>query len=354
MKPIHNTCCLMTLIAVCLLAPACTSEDEALLGTAVANAIETAVEDTKRQAATEVAHLRETAVAGGESMIATLAAGGNQAAGTAVAQIQTALPRLGNNGSTLPGAVCEALADGVQRCTATAYTAIVVDLSRPTVHAHVVTARNWTDPEQFSAQTVKDMILTWQPTLGCSIVAGINGGYFGPNHHNSEGWTVVAGQARRDIVSKTRVDPNYIPQHWPALVIDNHGTARIGRYLWQNTYAWAALTAGPTFIEEGQVLPMSVCAEQRLPERYCTDAFSQSIAAVSRDGRTLYLLVAPKQNLQTIAEWLGPAGASVWAAIKLDGGSSAQLVYRIGDVWKRVIPPSSGRPVSDALVICTR
>jgi len=348
----HKMRCGLALSLACAVLSGCTPEDEALLGTAMASAVETAVEDTKHQAATEVAHLSETAVAGGENLVATLAAGGSQAAGTAIAQVQTSMPRLGNHSPALPGARCTALADGVQSCDADEYVAIVADLSRPWVGLHAITANNWTDPERFSAQTVQDMIPAWQETLGCSIVAGINGGYFGPGHHNSEGWTVVNGQARRDMRAKVQIDPSYTPQHWPALVIDDRGIARIGRYLWRDTYAWAAVTAGPIFIEAGQVLPMNVCKQQMLPERYCTETYNQSVAAVSRDGRTVYLLVAPKQNLQTVAQWLGPAGAGVWTAIKLDGGSSTQLVYRTGDAWRRVIPPGSGRAVSDAIVIC--
>ncbi len=250
---------------------------------------------------------------------------------------------------------CPALAPGVGRCRGEEYELIVADLARPTVSVRVVTAHHWTDPETFRAQTVWAMIEDPAVKPDCQVVAGVNGGYFGPGAHNSEGWTVTGGEARRDMRAKVRADPGYIPQHWPSLVITPDGRARIGRYLWRSTSAREAVTAGPIFIQDGRVLSISdvaICKEQRLPERYCRDWFGQAAAAVDRDGRRLYLLVTQPRTLAQVAELLGPRGLGVWTAMKLDGGSSAQLVYRERGGLQAFVPQGGGQPVTDAILIC--
>lgn len=252
---------------------------------------------------------------------------------------------------------CPKLAQGVQRCRGDDFELIVADLAHPAVSVRVVTAHNWTDPEAFQAQRVQEMVEDPAVNPGCPVVVGINGGYFGPGEHSSEGWTVVAGEARRDIRAKVRVAPDYPPQHWPSLVITPDGRARIGHYLWRSTPAREVVTAGPVFIKDSQVLSLSdaaACRDQRLPERYCRDRFSQSAVAVSRDGRQLYLLVTQPRTLSQVAELLGPRGLGVWTAMKLDGGSSAQLVYWDRGALRSFVPQGGGQPVTDAVLVCSR
>lgn len=232
---------------------------------------------------------------------------------------------------------------------------VIADLACPNVRVRVATAHNWTDPEAFQAQTVQAMIEDPTVRPECRVVAGINGGYFAPRAHNSEGWTVVYGEPRRDMRAKVRADPSYVPQYWPSLVITADGRARIDRYLWRSTIARDAVTAGPVFIEEGQILSFldaAACRDQRLPGRYCRDRFGQSAMAVDRDGRRLYLLVTQPRTLAQMAQLLGPRGLGVWAAMKLDGGSSAQLVYRDRGRLQSFIPQGGGRPVTDTILIC--
>jgi hypothetical protein len=255
-----------------------------------------------------------------------------------------------------PPLTCEELADGVRHCSNDAYHLLIADLSRPGVSVHVATAHNWIDPERFRAQTVWEMAQDAAAKPQCQVIAGINGGYFGPGHHNSEGWTVVKGQARRDIQAKVQVDPGYPPQHWPSLVIRRDGRAVIGHYLWWSIPARAAITAGPIFIEQGRVLPMAngaLCELRGLPRRYCTDAFGQSVAAVSRDGQTLYLLTAERRTLAEVARFLLSQKLDVWTAIKLDGGSSAQMVVRSGGALQTFAPSGGGGRVTDAVLICS-
>lgn len=250
---------------------------------------------------------------------------------------------------------CPALALGVQRCRGEDYELIIADLARPGVRVHVVTAHNWTDPEVFQAQTVRAMIEDPAVKPDCRVVAAINGGYFGPGKHNSEGWTVADGEVRRDMRAKVQADPDYPPQHWPSLVITPHGQARIGRYLWRTTSAREAITAGPIFIEEGRVLSLSdaaACRDQRLPEKYCRESFSQSAVAVDRDGRRLYLLATQPRTLSQVAELLGPRGLDVRAAMKLDGSSSAQMVYRVDRPLQSYTPTGGGGMVTDAILVC--
>jgi hypothetical protein len=226
-----------------------------------------------------------------------------------------------------PPLTCEEIAAGVRHCSNAVYHLLIADLSRPGVSAHVAAAHNWTDPERFQAQTVREMAQDAATKPQCRVVAGINGGYFGPDHHNSEGWTMVKGQVRRDIRAKVRVDPGYPPQHWPSLVI--------------HTPARAAITAGPIFIEQGQALPTvdgALCELRGLPRCYCTDAYGQFVAAVSRDGRTLYLLRAERCPLAEVVRFLLSQKLDVWTAIKLDGGSSAQMVYRSGGALYPLLP----------------
>jgi hypothetical protein len=255
-----------------------------------------------------------------------------------------------------PPLTCEELAAGVRHCSNAVYHLLIADLSRPGVSAHVVAAHNWTDPERFQAQTVREMAQDAAAKPQCRVVAGINGGYFGPDHHNSEGWTVVNEQTRRDIQAKVQVDSGYPPQHWPSLAIRRDGRAVIGHYLWWNTPARAAVTAGPVFIEQGQVLPTAdgaLCELRGLPRRYCTEAYGQSVAAINRDGRVLYLLTAEQRTLAEVAKFLLSQKLDVWMAIKLDGSSSAQMVVRLGGALQTVAPSKGGGRVTDAILICS-
>lgn len=255
---------------------------------------------------------------------------------------------------------CPTLAPGVQRCHGNDYELIIADLTSPKVQVRVATAHNWTDPEVFQAQTVQKMVADPAVSHGCSVVVGVNGGYFGPGEHNSEGWTVANGRTRREMKAKVQTNQEYIPQHWPSFIITPDGHARIGRYLWQSSPAQEAVTAGPIFIEAGQVLsvdsdsPATACKEQRLPEHYCRDRFSQSVVAVSKDGRRLYLLVTQPWTLKQAADLLGPSGLNVWTAMKLDGRSSAQMVYRADGSLQSFIPIHGGGKVTDAILVCTR
>ena len=98
----------------------------------------------------------------------------------------------------------------------------------------------------------------------------------------------------------------------------------------------------------------ALCELRGLPRRYCTDAFGQSVAAVSRDGRTLYLLTAERRTLAEVARFLLSQKLDVWTAIKLDGGSSAQMVVRSGGALQTFAPSGGGGRVTDAIVICGR
>jgi hypothetical protein len=257
---------------------------------------------------------------------------------------------------------CPEIAQGVRHCVGSDYHLIVADLSNPAVSVHVVAADNWTDPEAFNDQTVLEMAHTPRVRPDCEIVAGINGGYFGNGQHNSLGWTVVNGDARRDMQQKVASDPTYTPQHWPSFVIPQQdGIALIGAYLWRNTPARAAVTAGPIFIVDGQdQTPRgdAVCAEQHfVGTRYCAgdnSAYAQSDIAISRDGHTVYLYSAQKQTLAQAARVLGPNGLAVWRALKLDASTSAQMIYRSGSTLHEFIPAGGGGSVTDAILICSR
>jgi exopolysaccharide biosynthesis protein len=239
---------------------------------------------------------------------------------------------------------------------------VCIDLDLPFLRFETVMANDILDvnPSRDQRETVAAMVQREPHAVHEPIVA-INADYFGAGH-GAEGLTVVNGKRIdgpdngdcdnrqfQDCRDNATYRASLSISRLNNVEISHKGATEVANEIVQLSRFFTSVGGGPLLIQNGEVIsdPCSVPGEN-VTGHNCSDT-QQTAIGLSKDGKTLIIVVAESRTGQQVAEILKRHGA--FTALKVDGGGSSQLWFEGDLIYYDPEEGKEGRPIANALLI---
>ena len=239
---------------------------------------------------------------------------------------------------------------------------VCLDLASPYLRFETVMANDVlkVNPHPDERETVAGMTQREPYAIHQPIVA-INADYFGAGH-GPEGLTVVNGIRLDGPAYGDCDDPKFKDCHDNAfyrasisisrsnnIEISHKSEMEITNKLIQLSRFYTSVGGGPTLVWDGKPIadPCSI-SQENVTDHNCIDT-QQTAVGVSKDGKTLIIVVVESRTGAEMGEILVRYGANT--GMKLDGGGSSQLWFNGDLVYHDPKEGQNGRAIADALLI---
>lgn len=194
-----------------------------------------------------------------------------------------------------------------------------------------------------------------EPYVVHNPIIAFNADYFGVGH-GAEGLTVVNGFRVDGPGPPSYDDDNNEVKRVSASIsrlntieISHKGATEVENEIIQLSRFYTSAGGGPILIRNGEVItdPCSV-PEENVTAYNCSDT-QQTAVGVSKDGKTLIIVVAESKTGEEVGNILQRYGA--YTGMKFDGGGSSQLWFEGDLVYHKPTEGIEGRKVANAILV---